>query len=57
MVMFPQGPLRQGRPQDARCADLDFVADAARKINDKGSETYGICLRGKARVGREHGLS
>src|SRR4029079_9258440 len=26
----------------------DFVADAARKITDKGSETYGICLRGKA---------
>ncbi len=26
----------------------DFVADAARKINDPASETYGICLRGKA---------
>jgi sorbitol/mannitol transport system substrate-binding protein len=26
----------------------DFIADAARKITDKGSETYGICLRGKA---------
>jgi sorbitol/mannitol transport system substrate-binding protein len=25
-----------------------FIADAARKIADKGSETYGICLRGKA---------
>ncbi len=26
----------------------DFVADAARKITDKGNEIYGICLRGKA---------
>jgi sorbitol/mannitol transport system substrate-binding protein len=26
----------------------EFIADAARKITDKGSETYGICLRGKA---------
>jgi sorbitol/mannitol transport system substrate-binding protein len=26
----------------------DFIADAARKITDKNSETYGICLRGKA---------
>ncbi len=26
----------------------DFIADAARKITDKGTETYGICLRGKA---------
>jgi sorbitol/mannitol transport system substrate-binding protein len=26
----------------------DFIADAARKITDKSSETYGICLRGKA---------
>ena len=25
-----------------------FVAEAARKITDKASETYGICLRGKA---------
>jgi sorbitol/mannitol transport system substrate-binding protein len=26
----------------------EFVADAARKINDKDHEVYGICLRGKA---------
>ena len=26
----------------------NFVADAARKITDKSTETYGICLRGKA---------
>jgi sorbitol/mannitol transport system substrate-binding protein len=26
----------------------DVVADAARKITDKGAEIYGICLRGKA---------
>jgi sorbitol/mannitol transport system substrate-binding protein len=26
----------------------DFIADAARKITDKGKEIYGICLRGKA---------
>lgn len=26
----------------------DFVADAARKITDKGNEIYGVCLRGKA---------
>ena len=26
----------------------DFVADAAKKITDKGNEVYGICLRGKA---------
>lgn len=26
----------------------DFIADAARKITDKSTETYGICLRGKA---------
>ncbi|SIQ13174.1 sorbitol-binding protein /mannitol-binding protein [Rhizobium sp. RU35A] len=25
-----------------------FIADAARKITDKSTETYGICLRGKA---------
>jgi len=25
-----------------------FIADAARKITNKGTETYGICLRGKA---------
>ena len=26
----------------------DFIADAARKMTDKASETYGVCLRGKA---------
>jgi sorbitol/mannitol transport system substrate-binding protein len=26
----------------------DFIAEAARKMTDKASETYGICLRGKA---------
>ena len=26
----------------------DFVADAARKMTDKGNEIYGVCLRGKA---------
>jgi sorbitol/mannitol transport system substrate-binding protein len=26
----------------------EFVADAARKMTDKASETYGVCLRGKA---------
>ncbi len=26
----------------------EFVVDAARKITDKGSDVYGICLRGKA---------
>jgi sorbitol/mannitol transport system substrate-binding protein len=26
----------------------DFIAEAARKVTDKASETYGICLRGKA---------
>ena len=25
----------------------DFVADAARKLTDKGAEQYGVCLRGK----------
>ncbi|MDP9137932.1 MAG: sugar ABC transporter substrate-binding protein, partial [Pseudomonadota bacterium] len=26
----------------------EFIADAARKMNDKANEVYGICLRGKA---------
>ncbi|MBB2973339.1 sugar ABC transporter substrate-binding protein [Mesorhizobium sp. RMAD-H1] len=34
----------------------DFVADAARKLTDKGNEVYGICLRGKAGWGENMAL-
>jgi sorbitol/mannitol transport system substrate-binding protein len=34
----------------------DFIRDAAAKLTDKGGETYGICLRGKAGWGENIAL-
>jgi polyol transport system substrate-binding protein len=34
----------------------DFIADAARKITDRSTETYGICLRGKPGWGENMAL-
>ena len=34
----------------------DFIKQAADKMTDKAAGVYGICLRGKAGLGREHGV-
>ena len=34
----------------------DFIRKAADKMTDKAAGVYGICLRGKAGLGREHGV-
>ena len=44
----PQGPVREGRHQDAGQPDLGLRSPKRpRKLTDKSKEIYGICLRGK----------
>ncbi|WP_027488911.1 ABC transporter substrate-binding protein [Allorhizobium undicola] len=48
MVMYRKDLFDKAGLKMPDAPTWDFIADAARKITDKSSETYGICLRGKA---------
>jgi len=48
MVMYRTDLFRKAGLNMPAEPSWDFIADAARKITDKGSGVYGICLRGKA---------
>jgi sorbitol/mannitol transport system substrate-binding protein len=48
MVMYRKDLFDKAGVKMPDAPSWDLVADAARKINDPASETYGICLRGKA---------
>jgi polyol transport system substrate-binding protein len=48
MVMYRKDLFEKAGLTMPEAPTWEFIADAARKITDKGSETYGICLRGKA---------
>jgi len=48
MVMYRKDLFDKAGLKMPDAPTWDFVADAARKITDASSETYGICLRGKA---------
>jgi len=48
MVMYRKDLMEKAGLKMPDSPTWDFIADAARKMTDKASETYGICLRGKA---------
>jgi len=48
MVMYRKDLFDKAGIKMPDAPTWEFIADAARKLTDKGSETYGICLRGKA---------
>jgi sorbitol/mannitol transport system substrate-binding protein len=48
MIMYRKDLFDKAGIKMPQSPTWDFVADAARKLTDKSSETYGICLRGKA---------
>ena len=48
MVMYRKDLFEKAGLTMPDAPTWDFIADAARKITDKASEIYGICLRGKA---------
>jgi len=48
MVMYRTDLMEKAGLKMPDAPSWEFVADAARKMTDKASETYGICLRGKA---------
>lgn len=48
MVMYRKDLFEKAGLTMPEAPTWEFIADAARKITDKSSETYGICLRGKA---------
>ena len=48
MVMYRTDLMDKAGLKMPDAPTWDFIADAAKKMTDKGSETYGICLRGKA---------
>ena len=48
MVMYRTDLFEKAGLKMPEAPTWDFVADAARKITNKSTETYGICLRGKA---------
>ncbi len=50
MVMYRKDLFDKAGLKMPDAPTWDFIADAARKITDKGSETYGICLRGIAAI-------
>jgi len=49
-------PVPEGRIDDAGKADLGLRVDAAKKLTDKSTGVYGICLRGKAGWGENMAL-
>jgi sorbitol/mannitol transport system substrate-binding protein len=48
MVMYRKDLMEKAGLTMPDAPTWDFIADAARKMTDKGAEIYGICLRGKA---------
>jgi sorbitol/mannitol transport system substrate-binding protein len=48
MVMYRKDLFEKAGLTMPDAPTWEFIADAARKITDKGNEIYGICLRGKA---------
>jgi sorbitol/mannitol transport system substrate-binding protein len=48
MVMYRTDLMEKAGLTMPDAPTWEFIADAARKMTDKGSEIYGICLRGKA---------
>jgi sorbitol/mannitol transport system substrate-binding protein len=48
MVMYRKDLMEKAGLKMPDSPTWEFIADAARKMTDKASETYGICLRGKA---------
>jgi len=48
MVMYRKDLMDKAGLKMPKAPSWTFIADAARKMTDKSSETYGICLRGKA---------
>jgi polyol transport system substrate-binding protein len=48
MVMYRTDLMQKAGLKMPDAPTWEFVADAARKMTDKASETYGVCLRGKA---------
>jgi len=48
MIMYRKDLFDKAGIKMPESPTWDFVGDAARKITDKSSGTYGICLRGKA---------
>lgn len=48
MVMYRKDLFDKAGLKMPDAPTWDFIGEAARKIADKGTETYGICLRGKA---------
>jgi sorbitol/mannitol transport system substrate-binding protein len=48
MIMYRNDLFQKAGIEMPDSPSWDFVADAARKLTDKGNEVYGICLRGKA---------
>jgi len=48
MIMYRKDLFEKAGLKMPESPTWDFVADAAKKIADKSTETYGICLRGKA---------
>jgi len=48
MIMYRKDLFEKAGLTMPESPTWDFVAEAAKKITDKSTETYGICLRGKA---------
>jgi sorbitol/mannitol transport system substrate-binding protein len=48
MVMYRTDLMDKAGLKMPDAPTWDFIADAAHKMTDKASETYGVCLRGKA---------
>ncbi|APG46742.1 ABC transporter substrate-binding protein [Phaeobacter porticola] len=48
MIMYRTDLMEKAGLEMPAAPTWEFVADAARQMTDKGNETYGICLRGKA---------
>ncbi len=48
MVMYRKDLMEKAGLKMPDSPTWTFIAEAARKMTDKASETYGICLRGKA---------
>ena len=56
MIMYRKDLFEKAGLKMPEQPTWDFVIDAAKKLTDKTDGVYGICLRGKAGLGREHGL-
>ena len=48
MVMYRKDLMEKAGLKMPDAPTWDFIADAARKMTDKASGTFGVCLRGKA---------